>query len=369
MRLIRPITLSLLVGVFAACGSSEAGFEGDGSQGIPLDALPVKYAAAFCTAYDRCFGQLLGVFRPGEDCAETTTTPISEELPLLEEAVDAKRVTYDGTKMQACLDDIAARNCAGLLERESAECMAAIDGTVANGGDCSLDAECAGEAYCNSQDSCPGVCARLESAGGRCRSDSECASGLVCFGQTNRCVAPAGSGELCKQGEPDCAPGYVCLGEDGPAKSPGNCVALDDAFSVKLGQSCDLDTELCEIGSSCEVQTVLPQVTTECAAKVGSGAACKVAIPDECPDDEYCLIPLLPPTLDGTCEPKPEAGQPCGGAGYDPARTPSICAPYARCDDGVCRDLAHLGESCNVDATCYSGRCTGGACIASTGCD
>ncbi len=188
----------------------------------------------------------------------------------------------------------------------------------------------------------------------------------MCFSETNRCVAPAASGELCQQGEPDCAPGYGCLGEDGEAKTPGTCVALDEGFSAQLGEACSLATQLCEPGKSCEVQAVVPQLTTECVAKVASGAACGVAIPDECPDSEYCVV--APLTLRGTCTPRPEAGEPCGVPSYDRQGTRSLCAPYARCDKGVCRDLAKLGETCSTNDTCYSGRCADTACVSSNGC-
>ncbi len=75
-------------------------------------------------------------------------------------------------------------------------------------------------------------------------------------------------------------------------------------------------------------------------------------------------MPLNP--LDtGLCTPKPKAGEACAKGIGDSA---TICAPYARCDAGVCRELAHAGETCSANDTCYSGHCDG-ACVTANRCD
>ena len=70
------------------------------------------------------------------------------------------------------------------------------------------------------------------------------------------------------------------------------------------------------------------------------------------------------PLEGGQCTAKPKAGAKCA-SGLGVA---TICAPYARCDGGVCREIAHAGETCNADDTCYSGRCVGKACVTGNGC-
>ena len=47
----------------------------------------------------------------------------------------------------------------------------------------------------------------------------------------------------------------------------------------------------------------------------------------------------------------------------------TVCAPYARCDGGVCRELAHLGETCTANPTCYSNSCVNGGCVRSNSCN
>jgi hypothetical protein len=361
MRLISLMPLALSLGVIPACG------EGDGSgggSGLPLEELPAGYAAALCSAYQNCYGDLLELLRPGEDCVENTTIRLEDDLATLPNAVEAGRVKYDGVQAQRCLDDVAAASCELLSEREPESCKPALEGTVETGGECELDAECEGDQYCDISDSCPGVCAELEAAGGPCRGNSDCSSGLKCSEVTSRCVTPAREGEACKGGEPDCVDGFFCLGDDAAANMPGECVAFADAFGAKAGEPCGSEIGLCELGLVCAIEMLNPARGT-CAEKVGSGDTCPAAFPDACPDDEYCTaINIL--TREGTCTSKPEPSEPCGmslGGALE------ICAPGARCDTGVCRALARPGESCTANSTCYSEHCLDQACVAASTCE
>ena len=365
MRLIRIVPLTLALGLAAACGDSESGSDDDNGVSIPLEDIPAQYASAICSAYTNCLGDLFAIFRPGEDCVKNTTIQLEEELAGLPALVEAGRIKYHGTKLRACLDEVSGSDCSALNQRAPETCEAALEGTIAEGGDCELDEECEGAQYCRVDGGCPGTCTRLEQAGGVCSDNSDCVSGLMC-GETGRCVAPAKADEACKQGEPDCGAGYLCLGEDAAANTPGTCRQVESTFSGKTGDDCSLETNLCATGYACEI-TKLDPIGGTCAGMVGSGDTCRAAFPDECPADEYCLLggnPLDP--LEGNCTPKPKAGEPCG-KGLGPAS--DQCAPYARCDAGVCRELAHLGEGCTVKATCYSGRCIDGACVAANSCE
>jgi hypothetical protein len=82
------------------------------------------------------------------------------------------------------------------------------------------------------------------------------------------------------------------------------------------------------------------------------------------PDDEYCAL-RLNPLMPGTCTVKPKAGEKCA-AGLGDAK---YCAPYTRCDADVCREIAHAGEECNADDTCYSSHCVGNACVTGNSCE
>lgn len=367
------VPLALVFSVAAACGGSDTGGFTEAAQGgqagqtgqdppmLSVADLSAKYATALCAAYTSCAGDLLAIFRPGEDCVTNTTKTLSEELATLPNAIDRGSIVYHEAKLQSCLDEISSGDCSTLSNRLPASCKAALEGTIGEGEECSLDGECKGDQYCKLGDSCPGKCAPYEQAGGACTGNGDCVSGLKC-GVTGRCVTPSGGGEACKQGEPDCVDGYACLGEDSTQKTPGKCVALSTAFSGKLRGSCSLGTNLCSAGLSCEI-TELATLSGDCVAKVASGAVCHVAVPDECPDDEYCVLASV--ALPGKCTPKPVAGETCG-AGLGDGK---VCAAYTRCDADKCREIAHAGEQCNADDTCYSGHCLNKACVTGDSCN
>ncbi len=362
MRLIRFFPLALLFGLVPACGGGTDSSSGDDGPGIALAELPAKYSESLCQVFTSCVGDLYGIFRPGETCLKGISVTIEEGLASLPDAVDAGRVKYHGTKVQKCLDEIAAGTCETLSQRPTESCKAAIEGTIAAGGDCTQDAECSGPQYCKTGDTCPGKCAPYEKAGGACASSDNCASGLKC-GDNGHCVAPSQRGEACEQGEPDCADGLMCLGQDPTANTPGSCYPIAEALSGKQGDDCAFDGKLCADGYACEIKSIKP-ISGTCVAKVDSGAACRAAFPDECPADEYCGLgvnPLLP----GTCTSKPKAGEPCAAA----LGGGQICAPYTRCDANVCRAIAHAGEDCNADDTCYSGHCVNKACVTGNSCE
>lgn len=360
MRSIRLVPFALLFGLIPACGGT-AKDDADEGPSVSLEELPAKYADAFCQTFTNCVGDLYGIYRPGEECVKDFTITVEEALATLPNAVDAGRVKYHGTKVQKCLDEMAAGGCDTLSQRASETCKAALEGTLEEGEDCSLDAECAGEQYCKLGASCPGKCAPYEQAGGPCASNDNCVSGLKC-GETGLCVAPSKQGEACEQGEPKCTDGLMCLGQDSTQKTPGKCYSIEEALSGKEGDSCSIDGHLCADGIACEITSLAP-IGGTCVAKVGSGDACKAAFPDQCPADEYCALGPNP-LMGGTCTSKPTAGEKCAmglGGGQ-------ICTPYSRCDAGVCRDIAHAGEECNEDDTCYSGHCVDMACVTGSSC-
>ncbi len=362
------LSSSVALGV-TACGGDSSEFQ---AMGVPIEEVPAKYAAALCEAYSACLGPLAEIYLPGEDCAVRTTDVIEDGFGSIQAAVDAKRVKYDGTKVEACIAELEARSCDALLERDSEACGAVLVGTIADGEDCSQNEECEGDAYCSFDVSCPGTCSPLETTGGACRADSNCASGLVCSETTERCVTPAGPGDLCGGAEPECEPGYFCKGADNDAGTSGNCRGHDEVFAAGAGDACDiLQNDFCDSDLSCAIDAVTLQgaIEASCTAQVGSGDACKIAIPDMCPPDEYCDVPKsMPLMLEGTCTPRPQVGEPCGFATpFD--ETGSICEAYARCDGGNCRALATLGESCETGDVCLSGHCEGGGCVSGDHCE
>lgn len=352
---------------FVACGGSSTsdlngGAAGSGgAAGIPLADVPAKLASTYCSLYEKCYGPLSALFSPGEDCVTRTQRSIEDgSFSKLQGEIDAGNAVYNADKAQGCLDELAARSCDKLLQRDSPACDATVEGTVDIGGDCTIDADCKGKAYCKAGASCPGKCAALQSAGGDCQTDDQCQDGLACDETTKKCVTPAAKGQPCKGGsEPDCAPPLLCIGDDESKGQTGTCVDWHDLLTAKAGASCDfLNNQWCENGIPCVAQSVSPTgaVTATCGQKVAAGAACKAAVPDQCPDGQYCA--LQPQSIDGTCTPLPKEGEACAGLGG------GTCGAYLRCDASsqTCKPLQRLGEACTDDMFCYSNHCASGGC-------
>ncbi|HEX7598222.1 MAG TPA: hypothetical protein VF518_08410 [Polyangia bacterium] len=348
-----------------------AGCGGGGGGSVKLAELPPKLAGALCTAYQNCYGPIFSLFTNGADCVTVTEQRVlNGTFPLLQGRVDQGKLRYDGGKAQACIDSLSSRTCAQMLERDSPECLAALDGTVALGGACDFDEDCLGKAFCKSVDAtCPGQCAALLVAGQACSQDSNCQDGLQCSSETQLCVAPAAVGEACEYGAPPCGPGLLCLGKDDTKKAPGACKSPGQAFAAQEGETCDPTTGLlCLSGLSCVADsfTLTPAAIVWKCVKSGSYAAtagCKPGIPDACAAGNTCKTGTGLQALTGTCVAIPSAGEACGsGLGTQ-------CEPEAACVLGVCQNLAQNGVSCTGDAMCFSEYCgRSGGCEAKLPC-
>jgi hypothetical protein len=358
MSILRASAVSLILTGFAvACSSSSTSNSGGG---IPIDELPAKYAEAVCTAYQNCFGPLLGVFLNGSDCTELTTQRLENgTFAQAKSRIDLGTVSYDGTKAQACLDVMRQLSCDDFLQRDRPECLAALDGTVALGGACDLNEECKGSALCQSKDSvCPGKCVALLSAGQACGVDGDCDDGLQCYKETKLCVKPAASGESCEYGSPPCGPGQLCLGKDDQKQTPGNCYDAKSVLSASEGAVCDPTTGvLCQESGSCVADSldIAAGVVTWKCVKIGTykaGEACKPGIPDPCSSGNYCK-PLGAGVLalQGTCTAIPDPKQACG-TGFG-----AQCKVGAVCVAGLCENYASNGVACTGDDMCYSEYC------------
>jgi hypothetical protein len=347
-----PLTLA------AACGGSSSDDDG---ESVPLEELPAAYAEAYCDALERCAGPLLDIFLAGEDCVALTTTRVQEELPNWQAAIDDGRMTYHGEQVETCVADIGARSCEAFNERGGDACSAVFEGATAVGQPCTLGDECAGDARCEFDSGCPGRCAPLGGEGEDCGENDDCASGLVCNGT---CEQPAGAGDLCQAGNADCSLGYLCVGADEANGLAGNCRTYDEVFAGGQGEGCDIaGGEWCSADLVCQVDTITADgIEASCAANVGSAEPCRLAVPDQCPDDEFCDVPAM--MIEGTCKPRPTIGQACAGLGGD------VCAAGARCNAGTCKGLTALGGSCADDDVCYSENCSlDGECVSGNSCE
>lgn len=364
----RNITLAAISAVLAAsaCEGSSTAFS---DTGIALDEVPAKYAAELCAAYESCVSkEVYALFTNGSDCAEQIERRLlNGEFPQYQALIDAGRMRYDGTKVQACLDALRAKTCETLNERPIPACDAALDGTVALGGACDLSGECEGAAFCQAQaGTCPGQCVAPLVAGQDCAADDQCASGLSCSSETQKCVRPTGLGQPCELGAPPCAAGLLCIGKDN--QTSGTCRTPDETFSAAEGAACDPQSQLCSVGLSCAIDTLAASGATFKCVKTGAyaaGSACKLAFPEACPTGNYCKAPGATLVVDGSCAPAPGVGEACGSNLLRPA----ICAPGTVCVAGKCQSLVENGVSCFGNAMCYSEHCAANGCQAKLPCD
>ncbi|HEY1535224.1 MAG TPA: hypothetical protein VGF76_14450, partial [Polyangiaceae bacterium] len=164
----------------AACGGSSSS-PGETSA-ISLADAPGELAQAFCAAEKACSPFYYSIGFANTDCTASLTQQFQQAtFDQIQAAIDAKTVSYDGDSARQCVTALSSGSCANLDNNSPDVCQKALAGTVATGGDCNIDAECAGLSRCDiTGATCPGTCAARASAGVACGKDSDCATGLVC---------------------------------------------------------------------------------------------------------------------------------------------------------------------------------------------
>ena len=368
---LRSVVLSaiaspFLVGlVLAGCGSDDPPVASNPSlqAGPSIDELPAKLAEVVCGVAARCLGPSLPLFLRGEDCVTLNTRTIADgDIGASKRLVAEGKLVYDATKVQGCLDAYKAGGCAQLENRAPDACHAVFSGKVAPGSPCGAGPECEQGSFCQAGAGCPGTCATRKAAGLACVSDDACVDGLACV--RGVCAARVGDGAACSDSGAACKSELLCI-EKNDAKV-GVCRSPTTVFVATNGTACDLSKgPYCAIGSVCQLDTISGSgATFVCTPPVASGAKCKVAVPDACPESEYCAVDFnaKPPILEATCTKRPTAGESC-------ALSSARCAPYQVCEKGVCREKQRLGGACESAQGCYSKICKGGVCAEGLACE
>lgn len=350
-----------LLGMVCTCVAITGCGDDDGG-GPTVAELPPLLASAICDVFVECFGPGTPKDLTGADCVTTQTAAIQDgDFQYLQDAIAAGRVVYRSDRVQACIDDITSATCAAIGVGSLPEsCSEAVAGTLEEGDLCGLDEECAGETYCRMNAACPGTCTAVGAVNEACVEDDHCARGLGCNGGV--CTAPASAGEACGGGtEPPCILGTLCSDE---GTTPGTCVAIVDIFSAGAGDPCSLDDqELCGEGLVCAATLTNGVPSFECEATVAAGAACKLAVPDQCPPGQFCDVNPSTSTFTSTCKPLPLDGQTC-------TTFQNQCAARHECGlDQRCHAVNRIGGECEVDSHCSSEHCDDGTCVAPMQCN
>ncbi|HEX3773698.1 MAG TPA: hypothetical protein VHV51_04485, partial [Polyangiaceae bacterium] len=359
---------------FAGCGGSNT----TNSNPIPLDQIPAELAKSFCAAEQACNPFFYAVAFENTDCVTQFTKQFQEaSYNDIQVAVTGGTTKYDGNLARTCADAIGAGSCSVLDNNTPDSCQQALSGTVATGGDCSIDQECQGLARCDtSAGTCPGKCAPRASAGVACGNDSDCDLGLVCSPATSRCVAPAAEGAQCKGTVAgNCSAGLICVGNDDANKKPGTCMTAAETLAKHAGETCDLQNgPWCASGLSCVVQSLDAggMLTSQCQSVASAGAQCGIGIPSDCPAGQYCPIDLpelVAKTYTANCSALPLENEACG-----PAIALQRCAANLVCDTTttpakpICVTPHELGDTCSDSSLCYSQNCVSGACAPASPC-
>lgn len=334
------------------------------TSSVAIEDVPEQQSDTLCALVGDCVPEdLASVFGLGRVNCETYVTGQYEAgLDSVQVLIDRGTILYDGAAAARCFSDMRALGCELTISAEPESCRDIFVGTVEIGGACSIDDECAGEAYCLSA-LCPaeaGTCTARQASGTACTGDEQCESGLVCEDDVCRVPTNTSGGPCGGDSDLDCPLDQYCLGED--ATTRGTCTPWASVLTIAAGQPCDPTMEdFCQEGLSCVVTAVDPTTfmpTWECRARVGAGAACGDGFPGQCPDTHFCTANPLAGTFEGTCDALPVAGEGCHQDENEPA-----CAPGLTCNVSLnCVVPVDNGGTCSDNSDCFSRRCVSGTC-------
>ena len=283
-----------------------------------------RWAAASCARRVRC--------RLGGGTCHPASVPVS--------SVIGDREVFDPRLAAECLAVWEREGCEPLTSEEGVRCRAAIEGTVPEGGACSVDFECPSTHSCEGStgsidDICRGTCEPLPGEGepcdpvfGRCLGGLYCSPPSLCSDCEHTCERPAAAGEACDD--------RFCQAETTCDPVLGVCYPSTEAE----GRPCDPTRNGCPSYYECTDRRC-----TYRGATAAPGEACEES--GECPNGYVCV--------DAICQALGRVGDRCNEA------LPCLAA---NCVDGVCRRSA-VGEPCTESFECEGGYCGEGVCAAS----
>ncbi len=329
---MRTFSTSLLM-LAASLGCSPAP-EGSATSITP-DTYPSESAAAVCRLFFSCpinglFEEFRLRFVDEATCRATYLRALDADTADLVTLARGTSVRFDPAAARRCFDGIV-RACS--LRDPNGACESIFVGTIALGGACRRQEQCAGDAYCDTGDdvdrgpTCPGTCRARVALGAVCTSSAQCTrvgvqGNAVCepFESTTRCI---------DQRETNTAGvGQPCAGSvtSGNVETFANCQA---------GLTCVLSA----------TSGMLPPTTGTCRAPIALGAECSPMGPG-CAGAAQCR-PTGPGSVTGTCQGitvQNTAGQPC-----DSSR---LCNSlrYLVCRDGTCQSVGTgaVGTPCAI---------------------
>lgn len=320
--------LALTAVLSAACGKikevnsdggpgSDAGPEADAAPPDPCVAEDLTFdEAVTCVKTAACgfFSRCLAPFEEGQ-CDENIPFSFfgdnsSFNQHAIAEAMEAGIIEFHPEELATCLEFFRETSCQEFFgaSQEFSDLCPFLSGTVADGGDCVIDFECA-------------------TPNAVCQEPAECGVDDVCC--VRGCVPPSPVDGPCDPSDTTlrCEPGL-------------HCVESGESYFCRTGEDgapCELFQDDCDLGFWCE--------DGSCRAEVASGA--------ECYDDTMCPGPetCLGDELDGgelpwVCGRSDREGDPCDSScsGFDCDQpVPSelgTCVPFLREEGADCSRLS-----------------------------
>ncbi len=330
------------------CGAAESCAAG---RCLPVSCELSENVAAcmpmLCSGPDCGDGCSNGTLDPGEadvDCGGSCTAPCADGQSCSE---------ADDCSSGSCVDArCAAASCSdGVRNQDEADvdCGGSCEVRCSPGQSCSQDADCQADGIC---DSSSDTCAALSCDDGQVSGDE---TDVDCGGSCSGCSAggTCGADEDCEDGvcsegacaEPSCSDGVANQDETG-VDCGGSCDPCTEGFPCVGGADCT--TGVCGAsgcaagGSCCQARTCTDNVRNGAETGVDCGGAGCPSCPvgQPCNLDGQCLTGRC---VDGLCAPLP----PCENGVLDPGETDVDCGgPSPQC--GRCEP----GERCNGDGDC-----------------
>ena len=320
-------------GASAGLGGS-AGAAGSGASPWPTDAAvaanpKTKGGACFLYAYDHCVRFA--------QCSATLTGDCLDAGDACPDLAFSEGSTRTVEGVVACARAWRAFSCEELLQGRAPNC--ATPGTKPVGEACAYSSQCSTLACDRSLADC-GKCADVVGLDQDCSGGKGCLGSAVCNEVTHTClpsslldptVAGICNGGLCRQGS-YCNTAHVCVANPRPGQRCGG------------GVSCDYPRDYCTGQDG------------TCQPAPGAGQPCGVGASA---GSRYCAVGTS--CVSETCVTLPADGEPCAFGNH--------CAVGFACDSqdievtGTCHRAAK-GEPCTpVNLNCAAGlSCDGGVC-------
>jgi hypothetical protein len=227
------------------------------------------------------------------------------------------KIGFDPAQAQACVDEWNSLPCTrtASLKHPDDPCDSVFTGTVAVGGTCYFDQECA--------------------AGSNCQIDyTNCSLSQCCPGTCAAIPAPVGAGSDCTLATVMCATGTTCTAD-------ANGLTATCQRTPAVGDPCTGAAVPCQYPLYCD------PTSGTCKAPVDTGGACNPQLNGLGCDEEADVCE----SATSVCTRMPAAGSPC-----DPIDG-GTCLPDATCDTatGICAALPGVGQSCSDNLPCLEG--------------